>query len=67
MGQAIPYYELVCDVGGATRIERYCSRCYKNRDKNEQEFKELKQDFIVVDSVARFLNPLVPHPTSRLT
>jgi hypothetical protein len=62
--QAIPNYELLYDEGGATRIERYCKDCYKKRKQNEQELQELKRSFIVVDSVARFSNPIqLPHPT----
>jgi hypothetical protein len=64
----IPEVELWYNHDGANVVERYCNNCYKKRKQNELESKELCNNYFVkVDSVARFLHPLGPHPTSRWT
>jgi len=61
----IPEVELWRDMNGANLVERYCNKCYYKRKQNELESRELSANYFVkVDSVARFLNPLIfPHPT----
>lgn len=35
---SIPFYEVVTKLEGASRIERYCTECFKKRKKNESQY-----------------------------
>jgi hypothetical protein len=57
---AIPVYELTYHLDNATKVERYCERCYNKYEENELKYQDPNKYFVIVPSVSRYERPLKP-------
>lgn len=48
---AVPEYELTYPLRNATRIERYCSECFKKREETDSKYINPNQYFVLVDKL----------------
>ena len=55
----IPEFKLIYHYDGAIKVEKYCTKCLKERIPNQEKGKEIGSQMTVVDSCREYIDSLL--------